>query len=119
MLIEGLTYEAKKGKIFSMSDYAICNISGKQYKVTPNMPFNVDLLDEEGKLETEVMLISQKGKLSIGTPVLKEKITLDIVGNVMGEKVRVSKFHAKANYRRTTGIRPKYTRLVWTVKKEA
>lgn len=102
-----------------MSDYAVCNISGKQYKVIPNVPFNVDLLEEAGKIEPEVLLLSQKDKLSVGTPVLKEKITLDILENVSGKKVRVSKFHAKANYRRTTGIRPKYTKVVWTVKKEA
>lgn len=102
-----------------MSEYAVCTISGKQYKIVPNIPFTVDLLEQEGKIETEVLLLSQNGKLSVGTPILKEKITLDIVGNIAGEKIRVSKFHAKANYRRTTGIRPKYTKLVWNVKKEA
>ena len=114
-----MTYEPNKGKIFNMSDYAVCNISGKQYKVVPNVPFTVDLLEEEGKIESDVLLLSQKDKLNVGTPFLKEKITLDIVENVLGKKVRVSKFHAKANYRRTTGLRPKYTKVVWTVKKEA
>ncbi len=102
-----------------MSEYAVCNISGKQYKIVPNVPFTVDLLEEVGTIEPEVLLLSQNGKLSVGMPILKEKITLEILENVAGKKIRVSKFHAKANYRRTTGIRPKYTKLVWSVKKIA
>lgn len=100
-----------------MSDYAVCVISGKQYKFVPDVPFAVDFLDQEGKIEAEVLLLSQKGEVNLGKPFLKDKITLDILGHELDSKVRVSKFHAKANFRKTTGIRPKLTKVVWSVKK--
>lgn len=103
-----------------MSDYAICQINGKQYKFKPNVSFNVDFLDKEGKIEVDVLLLSSgQDKIEIGTPILKEKIALDILGQELDPKIRVSKFHAKANYRRTTGIRPKRSKVVWSVKKAA
>jgi len=104
----------KKGKIISMSNYAICEISGKQYKVVPGQNLEVDFLGEEGKdLEVNVLLLSDDGKLQIGSPFLKEKLTLKRVENIKGEKIRVSKFHAKANFRKTIGYRSKLTKVVW------
>ena len=99
-------------------DYAICEIAGKQYKVLPNKPFEVDLLKENPKkVEVNVLLLAEGGKVSIGTPYLKEKLTLDVVEDVRGEKIRVAKFHAKANYRRVIGHRSKLTKVVFSVKK--
>ncbi len=100
-----------------MQQYAICEINKKQVKVLPNKEFLVDLMQGEKKeLEVNVLLLANDGKLEIGKPYLKEKITLKVSDNVKGKKIRVSKFHAKANYRRTTGIRPKFTKLVHSVK---
>lgn len=101
-----------------MINYAICEIGGKQYKVLPNAPLDLDYQGEKGQdIEANVLLLSQDGKIQIGKPYLKEKLTLKFVENLKGEKIRISKFHAKANYRRTTGIRPKLTRVVLSVKK--
>ena len=101
-----------------MLNYAICQIQGKQYKVIPDKPFQVDWLGKENKdIESNVLLKAEEGKLEIGTPFLKEKMVLKNLGTIAGEKIRVVKFHAKANYRRVTGIRPKYTQLVYAVKK--
>ncbi len=100
-----------------MLDYAICEISGKQYKVLPNQPFEVDLLGKaDKKIEALVLLMSENGKIEVGTPYLKDKIILDHLETVKAKKIRVAKFHAKANYRRVTGHRAKQTRLVWSVK---
>ena len=101
-----------------MLNYAVCEIGGKQYKVIPNFPLEIDYQGEKGAdIEANVLLIADGGKVQIGKPYLKEKLTLKFVENIKGEKIRVSKFHAKANYRKTTGIRPKLTRVVLTVKK--
>lgn len=97
-----------------MSDYAICQIQGKQYKLTPNLPFEVDLLGEEKDIEAVVLLLSENGKVKIGTPFLKEKLSLNILENIKGKKIRVAKFHAKANFRKVRGHRAKKTRLVWS-----
>lgn len=100
------------GKIFAMSEYAICEISGKQYKLIPGRPVSVDLLPESN-IEVNVLLLAKDGVLAVGKPFLKEKLTLKRIEDTKGDKIRISKFHAKANYRRTTGYRSKITKVVW------
>lgn len=95
-----------------MINYAICEISGKQYKVIPGKTFEVSLQEEGKDVEVNVLLLSEDDKLELGTPYLKEKLTLKRVEDSKGKKIRVSKFHAKANYRRTIGYRSKITKLV-------
>ncbi len=96
-----------------MLDYAVCAISGKQYKVLPNKVFEVSLQEEGDSIAANVLLLSEGGKLQVGTPYLKEKLTLKRVEDLKGKKIRVSKFHAKANYRKTVGYRSKITKLVY------
>lgn len=101
-----------------MLSYVVCEIAGKQYKVIPNQPLAVDYLGESlKKLEVNALLLSEGGKIKVGNPYLKEKLSLDIVENIRGEKIRVSKFHAKANYRRSTGHKSKLTKVVLSVTK--
>lgn len=107
-----------------MDNFAVCEISGKQYKVLPNQPLKVDFLGDPSvdsgfnkKIEAEVLLLLENGKFSIGKPFLKEKVTLDFVESIKSDKIRVSKFHPKANFRKTTGHRAKKTKVVWSVKK--
>lgn len=100
-----------------MLNYAICEISGKQYKVIPGKSFEVSLQKPGDSVEAAVLLLSEDDKLKIGTSYLKEKITLKRVEDSKGIKIRVSKFHAKANYRKTIGYRSKITKLVLPVEK--
>lgn len=100
-----------------MSDYAICELGGKQYKLTPNNPVDVDLYSGDKNIEVEILLLSENGKVKIGTPYLKEKLALNFLENTKGDKIRVAKFHAKANFRKVIGHRAKKTRFVWSVKK--
>lgn len=96
-----------------MLKYAVCEIGGKQYKVIPNQAFDVDFNDKASKsIEANVLLLMENGTLRMGRPHLKEKIVLKTVGNVVGRKIRVSKYHAKANYRKVRGFRPKLTRVI-------
>lgn len=99
-----------------MIQYAICEITGRQYKVLPNVPFQIDYQEGED-IEANVLMLVSDGKLQIGKPYLKEKITLKIIENTKGRKIRVGKFHAKANYRRVVGFRPKLTRVIFDVKR--
>jgi len=101
-----------------MLNYAVLEISGKQYLLYPNVPLNVDYLGEDKKkIDVSVLLSSEDGKIKLGKPYLKEKLSLDVVENVRGEKIRVAKFHAKANYRKVRGHRSKLTKVVFSVKK--
>lgn len=97
-----------------MLNYAICEISGKQYKVIPGQAFAVSLQQPGDQIEVNVLLLSEDDKLQIGKPFLKEKLTLKRVEDIKGEKIRVSKFHAKANFRKTRGYRSKITKVVLT-----
>lgn len=101
-----------------MLNFAICEISGKQYKVLPNKAIEVDYLGEvDKKIEIPILLLSEDGKVTVGNPYLKEKLTLETLATVKAEKIRVAKFHAKANYRKVAGIRPKKTKVIYSVKK--
>ena len=100
-----------------MLDFAICEISGKQYKVIPNKALEVAFLDTEKDVEAAVLLLSENGKINIGKPYLKEKVILKYLDVVKADKIRVAKFHAKANYRKVVGHRSKKTRLMLSVKK--
>lgn len=95
-----------------MLNYAVCDILGKQYKVTPGKAFEVSLVGEGKDVEADVLLLSENGKLEIGRPYLKTKLAFKRLEDGKGEKIRVSKFHAKANYRRVTGYRSKTTKVV-------
>ena len=98
----------------TMLSYAILEISGKQYKVIPNQSFEVGYLGEEIKnIVASVLLLAQGGKIKLGNPYLEEKLSLKVVEHTRGEKVRVSKFHAKANYRRNTGFKSKLTKVIY------
>ncbi len=101
-----------------MLDFAICEISGKQYKVVPNEPLLVDFLDTDKDIEAVVLLISENGKTEIGTPYLKDKLTLKYLDTEKLDKIRVAKFHAKANYRKVSGMRAKKTKVVYNPKKD-
>lgn len=100
-----------------MLDYIIFEISGKQYKLAPNQPGEVDFLGIDKEIEVPVLLLSEDSKVKIGTPYLKDKFNLKILDTVRGRKIRVAKFHAKANFRKVRGHRAKKTRVVWSVKK--
>jgi len=94
-----------------MLDYAICEIAGKQYKAVPNKPLEVTLRDGEGVL-AKTLLIVEDGKVKLGKPYLKEQLRFKVVEQKLGRKIRVFKYHAKANYRKTRGFRSKLTRIV-------
>lgn len=97
-----------------MLNYAVCEIGGKQYKVMPGKSFEVDLLQgSEEAIDVNVLLLSEDDKLKIGRPYLKEKLTLKRLEDKKGEKIRVSKFHAKANFRKTIGFRARLTKVIW------
>lgn len=98
-----------------MLKYAVFEIAGKQYKISAGQKISVDFLgvDTEPKkkqvIEAQALLICDDNKIKIGKPFLADKIKLQILDNIKLPKIRVAKFHAKANYRRVTGIRPRKT----------
>ncbi|QQG43417.1 MAG: 50S ribosomal protein L21 [Candidatus Daviesbacteria bacterium] len=91
-----------------MTNFVVLEIKGKQYIVAPGQKFLVDLLGEK-QPEVKVLMLSEDGKVKVGKPYLDSKLELKVVEERKLPKIRVAKFHAKANYRRVTGIRPRKT----------
>lgn len=96
--------------------YAIIQSGGKQYKVSEKEEITVDRLSaEEGSdyLFPEVLLIKSEDNLYIGEPVVSSAVVSGkVIKHIKGDKVRVSKFKAKVNYRRTIGFRPYQTKVL-------
>lgn len=103
-----------------MLEYAVCEIAGKQYKVVPDKPFEIDWLrdDKDAQfINAKVLLFVEDGKLQLGKPYLKKDLELNILEKGLGEKIRVAKFHAKANFRKVKGHRAVRAKIVLPVKK--
>ena len=92
-----------------MIKYAICEIGGKQYKLVPKVPVEVDLVS--GELEAKVLMVVNN-KIKLGSPYLSEKLNIKKLEDLTKRKIRVAKFHAKANYRKVTGSRRKVSKIV-------
>lgn len=96
-----------------MAKYAVIRLQGRQYKVSEGEELLVDKMNDL-KLVPEVLLVADGEKVSVGKPVLKDtKVTLKIVKDMeKGEKIEVYHFKAKSRYKKHTGFRPQYTRVL-------
>lgn len=95
-----------------MIKYAIVQIVGKQYKVTPNQELLVNNLGDVKKLDCKnVLLLSDDKGVQIGTPFLKDGLSFEVLENVKGEKIRVATYHSKANTRKVIGSRSQLSRV--------
>ncbi len=96
--------------------YAIIETGGKQYKVSPGQTIDVDRLDvaEGNSIELDrVLLIADDDRVTVGTPVVDgAKVIATSQGEGKGKKIIVFKYKPKVRYRKKTGHRQLYTRLV-------
>lgn len=97
-------------------EYAIFKTGGKQYKASKGEVLELDnLTGEENKsiFFEEVLLYVTEGQIKLGKPNLSGyKIKAKILKHKKGDKIRVSKFKAKAKYRKTIGFRPFLTEVL-------
>ena len=98
-----------------MTDYAIVQTGGKQYRVQIGDTIRVESLpgDEGDEVELDgVLMVSQSGAFAIGSPTVPgAKVTTEVVGQGKGKKVVVFKYKSKTRYRKKTGHRQRYTEL--------
>ena len=96
--------------------YAIIEIGGKQYKVTPEQTLEVERLTvpEGDKVELDkVLFIGEDKNTLIGNPVIKgAKVVATSLGETKGEKVIVFRYKSKVRYRSKTGHRQTYTKIL-------
>lgn len=98
-----------------MTDYAIVQTGGKQYRVEPGDTVRVESLggDEGDTVELDdVLMVSRDGDVTLGSPTVPgARVTTEVVGQGKGKKVIVFKYKAKTRYRRKNGHRQLYTDL--------
>lgn len=89
--------------------YAVIQTGGKQYRVSEGDIIEVErlpLVANDQVQFSEVLLVSTDGNATIGQPMITGMtVTGKVIENIRGEKLRISKFKAKARYRRVTGHR--------------
>ena len=96
--------------------YAVVETGSKQYRVTPGMTIDVELLPAEAGSDVEldrVLMIGGEGaEVRIGTPVVEgARVVATVAEHHRGEKVIIFKMRAKKRYRRKKGHRQELTRL--------
>ena len=95
--------------------YAIIETGGKQIRVEVGEKIFVEKLDAEvDSVVTfdKVLLVADK-KAKFGTPYVEDAtVTAKVVKQGLSKKIRVFKYKAKTNERKTIGHRQPYTCLV-------
>lgn len=98
-----------------MSEYAIVQSGGKQYRVKSGDTIRVESIpgDIGDTVElTDVRMVSQDGDVKLGNPTVDgAKVVTEIEGNGKHKKVIVFKYKNKTRYRRKNGHRQHYTDL--------
>lgn len=98
-----------------MSDYAIVQSGGKQYRVQTGDTIRVESIpgDIGDTVElTDVRMVSRDGEVTVGSPTVEgASVVTEIEGNGKGKKIVVFKYKAKTRYRRKNGHRQPFTDL--------
>lgn len=96
--------------------YAIIKTGGKQYRVEEGMIIRVEKLDvEEGANVTfdEIMMVSTDNNLQVGKPFVEgAKVTGKVLDQGKDKKIIVFKYKAKKRYRKKTGHRQPFTKVL-------
>ena len=96
--------------------YAVLTTGGKQFRVQEGDVIYVEKLNAEVEATvelTEVLAVSNGETLTVGTPVVEgAKVLAKVVAQGKAKKITVFKYKAKKDYRKKTGHRQSYTKLV-------
>ena len=95
--------------------YAIIETGGKQVKVEEGSKIYVEKLDAEvgSEIKIEKVLLIGGESTKVGAPYVKgASVDCKVEKQGLGKKIRVFKYKAKANERKTIGHRQPYTCLV-------
>jgi large subunit ribosomal protein L21 len=92
-------------------NYAIVELLGKQYQVTPGDKLALDgLLGKEGDtIAMGRILMVNNGAIEVGTPEIKGDIKLKVIALTKSPKIRVATYKAKSRHRKVIGHRQDQT----------
>ncbi len=98
-----------------MSDYAVIETGGKQYRVRPGDVIRVELIpgDEGDTVEFDKVLAAQiEGRTLVGQPTIDgAKVVGRVLNRGKGKKVIVFKYKPRVRYRKLRGHRQGYTEV--------
>jgi len=96
--------------------YAVVEIGGKQYKVSPAQSIKVeDIGKEQGEVVEldRVLFYADEGKYEVGRPYINgAKVIAQVSGKGKGKKIHIFKYKPKKGYRRRMGHRQLYAQLL-------
>jgi large subunit ribosomal protein L21 len=95
--------------------YAIVEINGQQFKVTPNQEIFVHKLSGaagDSVSFDKVLLIDNEGSVQVGAPTVEGvAVTATIVDQLKGDKVIVFKKKRRKGYKVKNGFRQSFTKV--------
>lgn len=98
-----------------MTNYAIVQTGGHQYRVKPGDVIDVEKVNAEvGSILDlpDVLFASRDGQLLVGTPQVEgARVVAEVQDQAKDDKIIVFKYKAKTRYRRKQGHRQRFTRL--------
>jgi large subunit ribosomal protein L21 len=97
--------------------YAVVEIAGQQFAVSPKQTVKVPLLDSNpgDTLEfTNILLASDNGKISVGAPYIKGSVKATVKEHGKGDKVLVFHKKRRKGYQKLNGHRQNYTQITIT-----
>jgi len=96
--------------------YAIIEAGGKQYRAEEGKTLTVDLLTANvGDAVTldKVLMLVDGDSVTVGTPYITgASLDATVKEHFKGKKILIFKYKPKIDYRRKTGHRQQYTRLL-------
>jgi large subunit ribosomal protein L21 len=97
--------------------YAIIELKGKQFHVSPNQTIYADLIEDDciGKTFNieKVLLVSQDNNIQVGQPYVKgASVSLKVEKEVKGEKVIAFKYRHNKNSKSIKGHRQRFHKVL-------
>lgn len=95
--------------------YAIVEINGQQFKVSPSQEIFIHRLEGnagDNVAFDRVLLIENNGAVQVGTPVVEgAKVSATILDHLKGDKVIVFKKKRRKGYKVKRGFRQSFTKI--------
>lgn len=95
--------------------FAVVEIAGRQFTVSPNDTIVVPTLDEKAGTKVKfdrVLLLGGETQITVGHPLVPgATVEAEILGGVIGDKVIVFKKKKRKGYRLKRGHRQRYTEV--------
>jgi large subunit ribosomal protein L21 len=95
-----------------MSNYAVIETGGKQYRVEKGSTLLVDRLQAKEGDKVDLRAVAFKDKdMVLGDDLEKVKVEAKVAGHVRGEKLRIFTYKPKSGQRKRKGHRSELTKL--------